>query len=222
MKKIFKLSFIVLTFLGFGVSQSMADWSAGINANAGLFDASGSERIGSTGTQTTTETNTAGATALFMYPSIFVEADLGVVSVGVDYIPVSVETDEASRTDYDLGGYASSVTNKVKVDIKNHVTMYANLKSDAGAYLKVGVSYMTVKTDENLGTGSDYGNDDVIGGHIGIGYQHDLADAFVRVGLGYSVYEEISIDNGSNSANTNTVNAEIEGAIATISIGKSF
>ena len=218
MKKLFKLSFIVLSFLGLGVSQSGAvDISAGISANAGLFDAQGTERIRSTGTQTTVETTAASAEALFMYPSVYVEASFGVLSIGVDYIPVGVETEATSRTDYNL----STVTNTAKAEIKDHITAYAILKSAVGVYAKFGISNMTVVSLENLGTGSVYGNTQTVGGHIGVGYQHDLPDMFVRAELGYSVYEEIKLDN-SVSANTNIINVDLEGHTAKISIGKTF
>ena len=44
--------------------------------------------------------------AQYTFPSIFIEKHLGVWSVGLDYIPGSVESDEASRTDYNTGGAA--------------------------------------------------------------------------------------------------------------------
>ena len=90
----------------------------------------------------------------------------------------------ASRTDYDPtggndGADKSGVTNKASADVENHVTLYVSLPAgDTGAYLKLGYSMMEVISKVNLGTGSDYGNDDVGGYHGSVGYQHDLDAAY--------------------------------------------
>ena len=174
-----------------------------------------------------TNVNTATAEAAFVYPSIFVEKNLGSFTVGFDFVPVQLETTEASRTDTNpLQNDSDSKdgkVNKAKGEVKNHATLYVSLPAgDTGAYLKLGYSMMEVISKENLGTGSDYGNDDVGGYHGSVGYQHDLDDSFIRFELGYSAYDDINLTNGTNSSLSNKVEGSLEGATAKISFGKTF
>ena len=114
--------------------------------------------------------NDSTTTILCQDPSIFVEKNFGQIIVGIDYVPVSMETEEASRTDYANSGSDASksgVVNKAQADVDNHITLYVSLPAgDTGAYLKLGYSIMEVISKESLGTGSDYGNDDVGGGAL--------------------------------------------------------
>jgi hypothetical protein len=190
----------------------MAELSMGASLSHGVYKATGSENEDG-------EITSASAESKFAYPSVFVEWNTGAVSIGIEVIPGSVTTDQASRTDLNLGdadgigtgndGTNSGVTNTAEVSISQHVTLYGLLPiMDSGAYLKAGISNMDVKTNESLATGSTYGDvEGVQGVHASLGYQHDTGGAFFRAEVGYSEYDNISIK-GSNS---HTVQADIEG-----------
>ena len=210
---------MALSFLSF--TSSMAELSMGVSLSHGVYKASGSENEDG-------EITSASAESKFSYPSVFAEYNTGTVSIGVEVIPGSVTTDQASRTDINLGdtngvgndGTTAGVTNTVEVSISKHITLYGLLPiMDSGAYLKAGVSRMDVKTNENLGTGSTYGDvEGVQGLHASVGYQHDTGGVFLRAEVGYSEYDNVSVK-GSNS---HTVQADIDGTYARISIGHTF
>ena len=71
-----------------------------------------------------------------------------------------------------------------------------------------------------MATGSTYGDDNIYGGTFGLGYTHDTDGGFVRVEVGVSQYEKVSLTSTSNDQNK--VEADIQGGFARISIGKSF
>ena len=222
MRKIISIVLASMALLFFSFTSSMADWTAGLSATGGVYEAEGSETQ-----EGDNEKSTATEEAKFYYPSIFVEYNTGTVSIGIEVIPGSVETDEAQRTDINAGdkglttGNDAGAVNKVSVDISQHITLYGLVPiMDTGAYLKAGISRMDVATNESLGTGSTYGDEEnVPGAHIGLGYQHDTDGGFVRAEIGYSAYENISL---TATNTTNKVEADIQGGFARISIGRSF
>ena len=226
MRKIVSMVVASVTLFFFSLTSLQAEMRAGIAGSVGLFEASGSELEGGTGG----ETNTATDAAKFAYPSIFVEFNTGPVVLGLDFIPSSVESDEASRTDINIGdsqlttgndGGASGVTNTAKVAIDQHITLYGLLPiMDTGAYLRAGISRMNVETKEALGTGSSYTDKTGVQGvHGGLGYQHDTdGGVFLRAELFYSKYDNVKL----TGTGGHIVDVDLEGGGAKISIGRAF
>ena len=226
MKKIIALVLAVSSLFFLTVSKSLAEWTVGLSVTSGVYEAEGSETQ-----EGDNEVSTAAEEAKFTFPSIFVEYNLGSVSVGLDVIPGSIETTEQARTDINNNadgsgkstgndGGASGVTNKVSVEFSRHVTLYSLMPiMDSGAFVKAGIHRMDITTKETLGTGSKYPDDTVFGGTLGLGYQHDTDAGFVRAEIGYSTYESISIK-ASNTANK--VDADVDGEWARISVGHTF
>ena len=222
MKKIIVIVLAVSSLFFLTVSNAIAEWSAGISLSTGAYEASGTETQ-----EGENEKSSRAEEGQFTYPSIFFEYNVGRVSFGLDYIPGSVETEEQSRTDYntvdtgnDGGGTSPGVTNTVKVELSNHVSLYALVPiTDIGAFARVQVIRVNVETNETLGTGSKYPDTHMKGGSLSLGYQHDTGGAFVRAEVGYTDYEGISVT-ASNTANR--VDAEVDGEWARISIGKAF
>ena len=222
MKKIIAIVLAVSSLFFLTVTKTLADWTAGVSVTGGVYEASGEESENG-------EIHNATDHAQYTFPSIFIEKHLGVWSVGLDYIPGSVESDEASRTDYNTGGAvctgndgcSGGVTNTAKIEIDKHLTLYAIIPIvDSGAFIKAGFSRMDVNTEEVLGTGSVYGDDTGVSGtHVSLGYQHEIDLGFVRAEIGYTTYDNIKV---TSSTNANTVDADIHGGFAKISIGKSF
>jgi hypothetical protein len=222
MKKIIAIVFAVSSLFFLTASKVLAEWSAGVSVSHGAYSADGQEIEDG-------ETNkTASAEeGRFTFPSLFVEYNLGLLSVGFDVIPGSVTTEENSRTDLNLGisngtgndGTTTGVTNKASVEISRHVSLYAVVPiTDIGAFARVSIMRADVETKETLGTGSVYPDTNMEGASISLGYQHDTDGGFLRVELGYSDYETVKV----TSSNSHRVEADVSGDWARISIGRTF
>ena len=162
------------------------------------------------------------AEGLFAIGSIFAEYEVNdVFAVGLDYVPHSLdsETNENAQTD---GG--SSVTNTVQVDFENLTTLYLTLSPpDAnGLYVKAGMMQVDVVTNEKLATGGAYGNTDLDGYTVALGYERDIDNgAFVRVEASYMDLDGATLVNTNDSTKSITADG-IDGYGARVSIGKSF
>ena len=159
------------------------------------------------------------------YPTIFVERAFDYASVGISLIPGGNQSEEATRTDYgtvDTGndGGGNGVTNKAKVELSQHVTLYGIVPiMDTGAFARFGVLSVNVETKEDLATGSKYPDKRIYGGTIGLGYQYNTGAGFFRIEVGHSSYEDFSLT--STNAD-NKVTADLEGEFGKLSIGRSF
>ena len=226
MKKIIAIVLAVSTLFFLTATKVVAEWSAGISMTKGDFRATGKETEDG-------EVNTLPSTNLvegaFTYPSIFVEKNIGIVSIGLDLIPGTVDTEEQARTDINLGdsfgigndGGTTGVTNKASVSISRHVSLYAVVQplTDIGAFVRVAVTRADVETNESLGTGSVYPDTTLKGASLSIGYQHNFGWGFVRAEVGRSNYETIEVI----STNGHKVRADLDGEKwGRISIAKSF
>ena len=225
MKKIIAIVLAFSSIFFLTATKTLAEWSAGVSASVGHYTATG-EEIEDGETNKTVSTNTLEGK--FGYPSIFVEKSFGRVSIGLDVIPGSVETTEIGRTDYNIepgqvctgnDGCNTSVTNTAKVEISQHISLYALVPiMDTGAYIRAAAIRADVSTKENLGTGSTYPDTDMRGASISIGYQYNFEAAFVRAEYGVTDYDPVSAISNSG----HKVTADVDGDWARISIGKSF
>ena len=224
MKKIIAIVLAVSSLFFLTVSNALAEWSAGISVAHGVYRADATETQEGDGEKN----STTGKVGQFTYPSIFLEYNLGRVSVGFDVIPGSVTTEESSRTDINIGisngvgndGVLAGVTNKASVELSRHVSLYALVPiMDIGAFARIAVMRVDVETKEALNTGSKYPDTHMTGASLSLGYQHDTDAVFIRAEVGYTDYEGISVTS-SNTANK--VDADVDGAWARISIGKTF
>ena len=219
MKKIMAVIIAASSLFFLTVSNTFAEWSVGFSVNKGEYEASGTEL--EDGELNTSKTEKGE----FTYPSVFVEYKTGMASVGIDYIPGEVVTEEQARTDTGVGdsslttGNDTNVTNKAKVGFSQHVTLYALAPiMETGAFVRAGVIRVNINTKETLGTGSTYPDTHVFGGSLSLGYQHDAAEVFFRAEIGRTVYEEISV----TSSFGHKVDADVQGNWARLSIGKTF
>ena len=226
MKKIIAIVLAVSSLFFVMVSKSLAEISLGISGTAGVYEATGTEKLSGG------RTNSSSEYTSFGYPTIFAEYNVGPASVGLEMIAGSVTTEEEQRTDYNTsepGGSnvctgndfcGSSGTNKASVEVSRHITLYGLLPiMDSGAYIKAGLSRMNVETKESLATGSTYGDVSGVGGeHVSLGYQHNTDGGFVRLEVGYSAYDNVS----ATSSTGHVVDVDIEGGFARLSFGRSF
>ena len=140
------------------------------------------------------------------------EAYEKIKSTGVEYI-LNVQGDEPMIEKNDIINLNNQIT-KFDSDMG---TLACNINEES-QYIDENI--VKVETKEDLATGSTYGDDNIYGGTFGLGYTHDTDGGFVRVEVGVSQYEEVSLTSTSNDQNK--VEADIQGGFARISIGKSF
>ena len=217
MKKIHQF-IIAITMLAFS-SASYAEMKYGVSGALTFIDASGTETEGG-------EKNSDDAENIVAIPSIFAEyAFSDTISVGLDYIPlkadVSDKTKKRTDTETSVTGTATTTstsrTQSAQAELENHVTLYANYYLDNGVYLKGGVANVTLNTDESLGTGSKYGNEDILGYVVGFG----VDSGNWRTELAFTDYEDISLS--SSVARTGvTTNNKIDADLDTLALRVSY
>ena len=217
MKKIHQI-FIALIMLAFS-SASYAEMKYGVSGALTYIDASGTETEGG-------EKTNADADHLVVIPSVFAEYVFSdAVSVGLDYIPFSADVSDKtkSRTDTEtsVSGTATTTstsrTQKAQAELENHLTLYANYNLGNGGYFKGGVAHVTLNTEESLGTGSKYGNDDIMGYVIGFGVE----SGNWRTEVTFTDYEDISLT--SSVARTGvTTNNKIDADLDTLALRVSY
>ena len=214
---------LIALFLGCLTSLASAGMKAGVTVSGYQLDASGKEDKSG---QSRGE-DIAGVTG-----SIFAEYSIDAlngVAIGLDIVPYEIDMGSGSnvRNGVTMGNQNNqSGTNKASVDMQYPITAYFLVPSEQGLYLKAGVSYANLNIRESLTTNSTYKDQELFGGHINIGYEHELGnykygpgDAFIRVEAGYSNWATVK---AKSSSGRNTVTADLDGMSARISIGKAF
>ncbi len=217
MRKLHQL-FVALIMLSF-TSASYAEMRFGVSGALTHIEASGTETEGG-------EKNSASTDNLVVIPSVFAEyAFSDTVTLGVDYIPlkadVSDKTKKRTDTETSVSGTVTSTTTtrnqSAQAELKDHITLYANYALNDGLYLKGGVAHVTLNADESLGTGSKYGEDDIIGYVLGFG----VDSGNWRTEILYTDYEDISLT--SSVARTDvTTNNKIDADLDTLALKVSY
>ena len=147
--------------------------------------------------------------------SIFIEYTAGPVTFGVDYHLEDITTPENTNIQ-------AATTNTVKATFENHTTAYIALPVWGGLYVKAGGIYVDIKTQENLGTGGDYGDTDTTGITAGFGYQHEVQDGFsLRFEALAARYEDVDATNSKNTT-TSVKIRDMMGASGRVSLLKTF
>jgi len=194
-----------------------------------------------------TTTSTKGAEDIYIgYVSLFGEAhllDTG-LRLGVSYVPYALESETTANDRHDNckneGAANANVTTTacvntkqtVQIDIEDLITMYVayHHEVDLGfvdsVFIKGGVLEPDVLTKEKLASGSQYGNTTLSGQFIGLGVEKNMDNGlFVRVEGNMTQYQDIKLTNQltGTDENANTIDITgMDGATATLSIGKSF
>ena len=190
--------------------------------------------------------STKGAEDVFIgYVSLFGEAhllDTG-LRVGVSYIPYALESETTDNTRNDncsqpnqhltTGSNVCTATSQtVQIDVEDLITMYVayHHEVDLGfvdsVFVKGGVMEADVITKEKLASGSQYGNTTLSGQFVGLGVEKNMDNGlFVRVEGNVTAYQDIKLTNQltGTDENRNTIDITgMDGATATLSVGKSF
>ena len=205
----------MLTFVG----KAYAEVTYGISAAITKVEAEGTETEGG-------EKSNGSANNTVLIPSVFAEyAYSDTISLGLDFIPfkadVSDKTKKRSDTEASVTGTDTAAntsrTQTAQAELENHLTLYANYSLTDTFFVKAGVAFVELNTDESLGTGSKYGNEDIYGGVIGIGADSGQG----RFEIIYTDYEDISLT--SSVARTGvTGNNKIEADLDTVAFKLSY
>lgn len=203
------------------ISSATAGVNVGVSGSAGIFAASAKE-INPTTSKTTGTGTEYGSAA---YGSVFVEGTIGdKLIIGVDYLPTALET-ETAETAKSQKGTADAITtanNKIQVDFEHLTTLYLGVMLSENLYVKAGVTTVDVITNENLGTGSTYGDTELDGSMIGVGYHNEMDNGmFLRLEGNYMSFNGASQTSGNNADRKIELN-DLDGVTGKISIGKSF
>ncbi len=214
-KTLIVMTIAMLTFVG----KAYAEMSFGVSAAITKIDASGTETEGG-------EQNKGDAQNTVVIPSVFVEyAFTDAVSIGLDYIPLSADVSDKAKSTSKVetsvtGTDTQTTTNrsqKAQAELNNHAVLYANVMFSDTMFVKVGAAFVELETDDNLGTGSKYGNEDIFGGVIGLGAKTDNH----RFEVIYTDYEDVSLT--SSVARTGvTTNNKIDAELDTLAFKYSY
>jgi len=214
-----------VVFSVFYVTSASADLgvNVGVSGNAGIFAASASEVTTDAGgsNQNGSEHGSAG------WASIFIEKSIGDrLIVGVDYVPMALETDTTETAKSDKRTASSETvtnsTNKIQIDFEDLTTVYVGAMLTENFYVKAGLMHVEVITNESLGTGSTYGNVELDGSMFGMGY-HASNDngTFFRFEGNYLSFDGNSVTSGTNSG-TSIKLKNLDGVTGKVSVGKTF
>jgi len=131
---------------------------------------------------------------------------------------LNVQDDVKAKGD----GASSVVTNTVKASFENLTTIYLNLNMTENLYFKAGMASVDVITGESLATGSQYGDGDMDGTVLGLGYSNDFGNSmFIRFEGTYMDLGSLSLTSSTNSDNKVSID-DLNGVSGTIKIGRSF
>lgn len=222
-----KLVLTILASLALTGATYAENFAIGLTGTALYYDASGTET-----TKSSNQKNNKSASGAAPIPSLFIESQLDTgATIGLDIIPFGAKVADGSMTADDDA--ETSGTNTVDVNFKNHVTLYIETPLDTqleGSYMKLGISTVTIETDESLSTGSKYGDETVNGLTLGFGVKRDMdSGSFFKVEGAVSHYQGATFNgtfNGNSagdSANRNVIDLDdFQTAGLRFSVGKRF
>ena len=240
--KIKPLALFVILVLTLGV------WSVSVKADGLTIGVKGAGNLLYTEAYETNEdgaeTDKGDRTEEALIPSIFLEYNFGEMGnigdswiVGVDYIPLKPEIADENRVTSDItaehdnttNNNSNTVTQKAKADLKFHTTLYVETPGFwGGFYGKAGGIMTLLQTEENLGSGSTYPNQTILGAVAGIGFKRYLGNLVTKLEASYTAYETININArtaGEASGVTqgaNKITADPEAYALSFSLGYAF
>ena len=162
--------------------------------------------------------------------------------IGLSYVPYALESETTENIRVDNCEQAepalgvtpfacTATTNKVSVDLEDLMHMYVSYHHEldlpfvSSVFIKAGIIEADVITRDVLASGSQYGNTDLAGDFYGIGLEKNLEEQgmFVRLEAAVTEFDTIKLTASNSGSNTNTIDITgMDGATATISIGKTF
>ena len=207
----------------FVAASAFAEVRIGASLAYTMFTSDGTET-----TKSSEEKNSKSIDENVMVPALFIEkAAANGFTIGIDYTPADQELGSGTGDDDDA---ETSGANTASAELTGHMTIYGLLPvGSGGAYLKGGIARASIDTLEKLATGTEYGNADVDGLIVGVGFNRDNANGtFLRMEGTYTDYEDVKFNGSFNgnaagdSANRNVIDADVDALAFRISVGKAF
>ena len=221
------ISFLTAGMLVFASSANAENWAIGMSIYDASVDTTGTESTKGAGDAADSTSHSKDVTI----PEFFVEYqyDNG-AALGLTFIP-EAEMGAKSRTDTagaTAGGGAENDTGTftAKASIKSHVMMYLDYPVfsayNQSLFVKLGGSVTTVDTEETLASGTNYGDDQVLGYAYGAGVKGDVwgtENVFYKAEYVHHKFDDLKFEaNGSPQ----TITADSEVDKLGISIGARF
>ncbi len=200
---------IVLMLSALASSVMAGNFNVGAVYSGSLYYLEGEEQLKQSGNLSKGDT-----TETMQIPSLFLEYNTGEMANsgdgwvwGVDIVPFETQlVDEVrSTTDKikDSGANNPSVTQKIQADLRFHSTLYLETPGKLGGfYGKAGISTVQINTNESLGTGAEYPNEQVFGVTAGIGFKRYIGNLFTKIEGTGSMYETINLTSRTSDAAT--------------------
>ena len=92
----------------------------------------------------------------------------------------------------------------------------------AGLHLKLGYSEATIETNESLGTGASYGNEDINGITVGVGFKGVSDNGMLaKIAAEYTEYDTVTFNSVGSDAVTK-ITADPETYALKVSVGYQF
>jgi len=233
-KKILSSLLVSSVLLFAGVTSAIAierpTIAIGGSVNYGGYVASGQETEGGDGNIELSETQTHAME--IGYSSIFFELGFADrVTIGMEYMADSVETDMTSRTDaiVTTGAHGTqgnnAGTSSVKAEFSDLVTAYLELRIINGFYAKFGAMEIDVETKEVLHTDSVYPNKTLSGNAYGFGFKNSWDNGvFVKTETMLHDWDRLKLTatGCTDTCNSTSVEGSLDGVVASFRIGKAF
>jgi hypothetical protein len=172
-------------------------------------------------------------TETMQIPSLFLEYNTGEMANsgdgwvwGVDIVPFETKLVEEVRSTTDKiegsGENNPSVTQNIQADLRFHTTLYVETPGKLGGfYGKLGVSTVQLDTNESLGTGSEYANEQLLGVTAGIGIKRYFGNLYAKIEGTGSKYEKVSLHSQQSDAQT-TIEVDPSALQVRFAIGVAF
>ena len=204
------------------LSTSLSAGTIGLSYSATTIDGNGTEYVVD---GATTNSNTGSNSEDVNIGSIFVETDTleyG-VRLGLEVIPGAAEFINKSTTQTNITSITSgteTLTQLVKGEFKNHLTLYVEKDLYSAVYLKGGLTSVDVKSLESIGTGSQYGDTSILGYVAGVGVRKQFdSGLLLKAEVAYNDYETIKL---SSTNTSNRVEGDLDSVSGKISVGYNF
>lgn len=228
------------------VALILGAWTAPLMAEGFNFGVTGAYTILFTEAQEKNQEGTLGprgqgdTTEEALLPSVFLEYNFGERGnigdgwvVGLDYIPIKPEVGDETRNTTDMNVNqitGDAVTQRAKADLAYHTTLYVESPGYLGGfYGKAGILGAVLRTDEELGTGSEYPDENILGATLGIGFKRYFVEgAFAKLEGSYTHYEHLALHakrSGSDTAGlqgANKIEIEPQALALRLSFGYAF
>ncbi len=212
-------------------SNAMAgEYGFGITGNWAIVGGTGSEKDTDGSADDDAGAREAVAKNNAIIASYFVEYifDNGYV-LGFEGIPGSADVNDKklSRTDVNPtevpAATKDSITRSAQAEIENVMTFYVNVPFGGnGIYGTAGFTTMDVNSMETTRSGVSYGNTDVDGLLVGLGYKNDLgANTYYKIEGSYTEFDTITLSS-SETDKGNTVSADLDVTKLTFAFGYKF